>query len=78
MRGIYPEFCVSVLGTALYRAIYRDRMKYAKQYRDDFSAFVSDAFSKQWNKVYDRERARFYARKQKPENRTEEWENFRW
>ena len=62
----------------LWRVIYKDRMKYAKQYRDDFYAFVSDAFSKQWTKVFYKEHERFQARKNKPGYRSEEVDDFRW
>ena len=47
----------------LWRAICNDRRKFAKQYRDDFYDFVSDAFLNQWNKIFSKDREKFYAKR---------------
>ena len=62
----------------IWRAICNDRRKFAKQYRDDFYDFVSDAFLKQWNKIFKIEWARFRAQRNKPGYRSEEQDDFRW
>ena len=62
----------------LWRAIYKDSEKYAKQYQDGCVAFLRKVFAKQWTKVFYKEHERFQARKNKPGYRSEEQDDFRW